>query len=191
MEGANTEDEAYNQGIRFFLDGQYDRALQVWNRLLASSPDRSNLREYIEKAEKMKLQEEIASLKLKQMQQNDKGDRLIRQGYTLYRLGQTDKAITLWERALAIDPSSSEAASALKEARAKRELLKGQDSIEASSKVEELNSEAMNAYVTGDLGRASLLLRKAIAVDPRNARVRNNLERIESELASKNLLEAQ
>lgn len=83
---------------------------------------------------------------------------------------------------VALDPQNTDAVEALKKARIRKNLT-GEEMAEGTSRqINELNSQAMNAYVKGELNQAATIWRRALEISPNDLRLQNNLRRIESEI---------
>ncbi len=109
-------------------------------------------------------------------------DQLQQQAYTLYAMGEIDRAIRTWEKILQLDAGNSDAIAGLRAAKEKQHLTKTADSA-TLQKVDELNADALNAYIVGQLSRAWELWKEAARLDPSNIRIQNNLKRVEAEMA--------
>src|SRR5258708_11801110 len=77
-------DETYDRGVQYYLTGQYPEALKEWKKVLARDPNRPHLAEYIEKANRMQLQQEVTQLKSEKPSTDDNVEMLSQQAYTLY-----------------------------------------------------------------------------------------------------------
>jgi tetratricopeptide (TPR) repeat protein len=182
-----TAEDAYNQGVLFYLDGRYDDALKEWNRVKKADPSRPHLAEYIEKAKNKKLEQEVSALKTQAHPSDQDLVALNHQAYTFYSVGETRQAIKIWEKVLESNPNNADARLALNHAREKEQLIHNGSTDGEKSDVRDLNFQAMNAYSEGNLELAATLWRKALALDPTNTWIQNNLRRVESELAVKKL----
>jgi tetratricopeptide (TPR) repeat protein len=187
IKNARTQsDAAFNKGVIQFLDGRYDTALTQWNKVLKTNPKHPYLFEYMEKAKRMKAEADLKALKDAQASPAESIDNLSRKAYTLFKMNQTEKAIETWRKVLLIDPKNAEAHEAIQKASAKHNLLKGRDTGRAVTEIDTLQSEAMSAYLTGNLGKAQKLLRRALLMSPQDSRIKNNLSRIKNELDNQN-----
>ncbi len=175
-------DRQFNLGVKYYLEENYPMALKEWRGLLKRAPNQPGLREYIEKAEKMQAIRELEALKREKNAYANSIDDLSKKAHTFYSLNQVDKAIEMWERVVALDPTNKDAAEALKKAKERRHLSTETNTVAKSRDINDLNSRAMNSYVTGDLPGAAFLWKKALQIEPDNVRMRNNLKRVESEL---------
>jgi len=174
----------YKKGIESYLKGDYDSAIQSWNAVLKKDPAHKEVKGYIEKAKRMKAEQQVFHLLKEKEQQKTQSERLSHQAYTLFKLGQTDEAIKTWERIIAMDPRNKDAKLALAKAKEKESLRSSNQPDRAQRKVRELNSEALAAYRTGQGEKAASLWKKALATDPGNIWIQKNLKRVQSELTS-------
>jgi tetratricopeptide (TPR) repeat protein len=178
-------EESYKRGVQAYMTGDYDAAIANWEKALTHSPHNPDLREYIERAKNKKLEKQMSAMKAEQQSQSGQIEAFNREAYTLYMLGKTDRAVALWEKILAISTDNADARKALKEAQAKQHLT--ESSSVDSTRIEELNRSAMREYSAGHAEKAADLWRQALALDPGNVWIRDNLRRIETEIAVKNL----
>jgi tetratricopeptide (TPR) repeat protein len=178
-------DSAYARGVTFYLDGQYNEAIQSWEAALKLEPSRSDIREYIEKAKVKKLESEVASLKGQAKSDDERVKALAQQAYLLYNLGETKKAIETWDKLLAIDPQNADARQAVAAARTRLNLSDSEKAEPSDQRVLTLDAEAMAAYSEGNLEKAQERWKRALALEPNNVWIRNNLARVERELAGK------
>jgi len=176
---------AYDKGLRFYLDAQYEAALTEWRKVEKKSPHDAQLKFYMEKAEKMILKEELKNIKQFQASSNDQIIALTQKAYSLYMLGKTQDAIHVWEKILILEPQNKEAKLAVRQAKEKQQLYGGISQGSTANRVYELKVKALKAYSNGHLKRAASLWRNILELDPGNERVQNNLSRIESELQRK------
>lgn len=179
----STWDVVYERGTRHYIEGKYGEALAEWNRLLKNRPTYPKLGEYIEKAQKMIVTEELHSLKAKTTSQDKAVLKMSQQAYTFYMLGQVDQAIGVWKKIVVLDPTNQDAKSALKNAREKKDLVKQDTDGYASRRILELNAKAFRAYNAGHLRKTVSIFRQALLLDPTNRRIQNNINRVENELA--------
>jgi tetratricopeptide (TPR) repeat protein len=164
------------------LEENYPAALREWKMLLKKAPHQPDLREYIEKGEKMLAIQQLEELKREKVAYSESIDTLAKKAYSYYSLNQIDKAIEMWSRVVALDPQNQDAQDALKKARERKNLANDDVADNKSRQIQELNSQAMNAYVNGDLNQAAAIWKKALEISPNDLRLQNNLRRIESEL---------
>jgi tetratricopeptide (TPR) repeat protein len=176
-------DRQFNLGVKYYLDENYAAALREWRMLLKSAPNRRDLREYIEKGEKMQALRELEQLKREKDALANSADALAKQAHSYYSLNQVDKAIEMWERVVALEPDNKDAAEALKNAKARRHLANDTATDNKSRQIQDLNAKAMNAYINGDLPAAAAIWRRALELAPNDVRLQNNLHRIEAEMA--------
>src|SRR5258708_11419700 len=108
----------------------------------------------------------------------------------LYSIEETEKGMAPWEKILVLDPKNGDAKTALNKARSKKELVRGGTTVKPR-RIDELNSEAMSAYIAGQLERASGIWHQALLIEPNNARIKNNIKRGESEMARRKLTDTQ
>lgn len=180
--GSNNETEiAYNRGVLHYINGQFDSALRYWEFVMVRAPMWPNIQEYVAKAKSKKLEQELKSKEEASLSKEI--ENLSHKAYTLFTLGNTDEAIATWKRIVALDPSNQDAAEAIREAESKKELAGGISSGSRKSRVEELNTKALNHYVEGKLIEAVRIWRQALEYDPNNLKIKNNLRRVESEIA--------
>lgn len=180
-------DKIFDEGVRYFVDGDYDAALKEWNVVLKVEPNRPALKEYVEKARRMKAESELAALKSTTTNKDKQIDTLAQQAYTFYSLDQIDKAINNWEKILVLDPENKDAKQALREAKNRRELKASDTADRRGRRVDELNASAMTAYSEGRLENAVAIWNRALLVEPNNLWIRKNIQRVESEMASRGM----
>lgn len=177
-------DEAFHTGVVKFLNGDYDGALTQWNQIKKSSPYMAHLNVYIEQAKRMKAEQALADLQGKAKTADNEVYALSQKAYTLYRFGETEAAIAAWRRVLALEPGNQDAREALRNAEQKRDLVGETTDGPQARKVKELNAGAIAAYDQGKLKDAWILWKRALAIDPQNLWIRNNLARVEGEMGA-------
>ncbi|OVE76037.1 hypothetical protein BVX98_06625 [bacterium F11] len=178
-------DQDFDSGMRHFLNARYDKAIAKWEKALKKNPKRTEIRTYIEKAKRIRAEQRLSQIQKKEQNLKDELTNLNQKAYTLYTLGQTQEAILIWEQMLQQDPRNQEALSALKQAKKKMELMGSTEKSHASSKVERLNAQAMEAYNQGNLAKAKKLWTQALRLNPDNIWIQNNLNRLEKEMAGR------
>jgi tetratricopeptide (TPR) repeat protein len=174
----------YQNGIHFYLEGNYRGALCEWEKVMAKDPRFENVQAYIEKAKNKQLEARLEAATKEKKTSTMELDVLNKQAYTLYMLGKVESAIKTWRKVILIDPNNKDAQVALQEAQRKKSLLAGADSSPTIPRVKQLNLEAMRAYSSGHLREAATLWKKALVLDPHNSHVENNLRRVEGELVT-------
>lgn len=175
---------AYEKGINHYVAGRYAAAVKAWEKARAGSVNKTHIKFLIEKAQKMILQEKLASMEKEAGQRNEEVVIWMKNAYTLYSLNMTEKAIRTWEKVLTVDPGNEEAREALAQARRKSKLMKGSPEVEVSPEVSRLKVQALQAYIDGDLKKAVSYWRRVLVLDPLNNSVRGNLRRVQQELAT-------
>jgi len=178
----NAMDDVFREGVHHYLMGQYDTALTQWKKVEKADPNWPHLREYMEKAKNKKLEEKMASLEKSNQTNKDQADILAQKAYTFYRLGQMDKAILTWEKALVFEPENKETRLALKEARERKKLMQGTLQDNKAQRITELNAGAVVAYDQGNFEQAISIWKKALLLEPHNRRIKNNLKRVKAEM---------
>jgi tetratricopeptide (TPR) repeat protein len=182
--GKQREDALFERGSQNYINGNYESALADWQKILASNPNRPLIQEYVAKAKNKVLEEKLHARGLDSNTTKKTADSMARAAYTYYSIGKTDEAISLWEKVLALDPDNADAQAALKRAKARRTLPKTDDQSDPQRQAEDLNRQALKEYSTDQREAAMALWRKALLIDPGNIRVKNNIQRVESEMAT-------
>lgn len=175
--------QLFHSGVQFYVKGNFESAYKEWQKVLAIDPAWPSIHEYVAKARAKTLEEKLVDQKTTSQTTKSMIDRLSQNAYTYYTTGNLDEAIATWEKLLILDPNNADADVALREAKNKRDLLGTGASPQTNRKVMELSNNAFQLYAAGDLKGALRLWRQALAYDPRNMRIRNNIERTEAELS--------
>ncbi len=175
----------FQQGVSHYIEGNFQSAIEEWQKISTERVKFPELREYMAKA-----RANLLEVKLSVQSGPIKGDKqqietLARNAYTYYTLGNMKEAIAAWEKVATLDPSNEEAKWALKQMREKKSVESDENSGTTNRKVQELNSQAFNEYSAGRLENSIRLWKKALSVDPRDSRIRSNIQRVENELVLK------
>jgi hypothetical protein len=169
-------------GINHYINGDYKAAIRAWEKALKANPHQPQIREYVAKAKAKMLENEIESLKKNRPSKEETIETLSQQAYTFYTTAQTDKAIAAWEEILALDKGNTDARRALKEASERERLNLGSVPPTKQQRVQQLNSNALHAYMNGELKHAVKIWQQVLKMDPHNNKVKNNLSRAILEL---------
>jgi tetratricopeptide (TPR) repeat protein len=177
----NNLQQLFLRGTEHYVNGNFDLALKDWEFIQKQAPSWPSIQEYLAKA-KLKSLEKKLSFRL-QNKSNDTqiSETLMQNAYTYYSLGQLDEAIQTLKKVLILNPSNDEAGKVLKEIMERKNLSEGLDSPQ-QKKVQELNAKAFNEYSGGRLNQALKYWKQALSFDPGNLRIKNNIQRVKTEL---------
>ena len=114
-------DKLFQQGIDFYLEGNWRQAVSVWQQILQNDPKYPQVRDYVAKAqEKLGARKNEAPLDEARLAH---AEDFYRQGLLKYRQRQFDEARTLWEQALTVNPGLAEAKRGLERIQAIQQAL--------------------------------------------------------------------
>ncbi|MFC1590541.1 tetratricopeptide repeat protein [Candidatus Omnitrophota bacterium] len=137
-----------NLGTAYIMLGEDVKALRHWRRSLELNPDQPNILGYVSKAEKEKPVAGSAKGPQKEADVSEEAELLNIEGIGHGKDGDLDTAISLFNRAVELDPDFAES----------------------------YNNLGFAYYQKGDRGRAEGYFRKALEVDPDHERAGINLK---------------
>jgi len=98
----------FDNGISYYAEGNYDKAVEEWNKVIDASPMQKQVYNFIKTVEqKVKKKEEIKQTA--EMEKNQKINTLYNKAVLLYTQGNFEESINTWKELLAIDPENKEA----------------------------------------------------------------------------------
>lgn len=177
----NSISQGFERGLQHYIDGEFDQAYREWTFVMAKNPQWPSIQEYAAKAQAKTLERRLEEKD--QVSSSKSVYTLSQNAYTYYTLGNTEEAILAWKKILVLEPQNADAKWALKEAQEKQNLTS--DDSRASvhqRRVQELNSDAFRAYSEGHLKQALNVWNAALTLDPRNLKIKSNIQRVENEL---------
>lgn len=175
--------DIFDKGVSYYIQGDFTGALSAWEMIPRTNRDFPELKEYMAKAKSNILEAKLTNQLESSKNNNQQIETLSRNAYTYYTLGNFQEAAATWEKILVLDPHHQEAEWAIKQIREKKEMEATPSNMDR--KVQELNSQAFLEYSSGRLENSIRLWRKALNLNPRDVRIRNNIERVESEMTIK------
>lgn len=142
-------------GVLAYLDGDWGKAVDCWQRILELNPKRTELKDWLEKAIS---QREI-------QKRTDRIEALILQARSAHREGRFADAESLWKELLDLDPAQAAAREGLEKARIARE------EVEADIKTKKIQAwqlSAIEAAAAGNREDSLAYWRKILELDPGN-----------------------
>jgi len=199
-------DKHYFQGIDYYAEGQFKKAIKEWEAVLMLDPAHSGAKEYLEKA-----RDKIASANSRREKRQgtarrakeEKVEVYYRQGINYYLAGKFKDAIGQWEEVLKIEPSHNSAKEYI--AKAKERLKISEEEIGYSAYEEEIEEyikelgktgaideekeeliamhyqDGLVAYAHGDLSQATKEWRIVLKLDPEHKKARRALIKLQAE----------
>lgn len=185
LSGSSKTNSLFNRGTDAYINGHYDEALAAWRKVLSLDVKYPMIQEYIAKAQTKTLEARLQAQPKNYEPQSI--DSMSRAAYTYYSVGNTNEAIALWQKILVLDPKNADAKTALEYARSRRSLTTSGRAGDTQKQTEELNRLALKEYSDNHPESALVLWRRALLIDPNNIRIKNNIERVENELATNSI----
>jgi len=107
--GSSDLTRALEKGCALYDVGQVEDAQRIWEEVLELDPDNSLAKGYLQQARRILAQAQVGSLVPPPPDpvpeaEGAEAEMFLREGCTLYDMGEVEGAITKWERALAADP---------------------------------------------------------------------------------------
>jgi tetratricopeptide (TPR) repeat protein len=197
----------YFQGIDYYAEGKYNKAIEEWDEVLRIDPEHKGAREYIDKA-----RDKIASANSRREKERvttrkpeeEKIEVYYKQGINYYLAGEFKEAIKQWEEVLKMEPAHKGAIEYI--AKAKERLKISEEGIgysayeeEADEYVRELEKtgttdkekeeliathyqDGLVAYAHGDLSQAMKEWQIVLKLDPEHKKARRALIKLQAEL---------
>jgi len=112
----------FSEGIEFYVNKQYDRAIMKWNQALSFDPGNSMMKSYISKA-KVQMKKGAGGGKVTPAQEEEI-KKLYYGGLKKYTGGDLDGAISMWKQVLKINPEDIKTLRSIEKAQAEQAELK-------------------------------------------------------------------
>jgi tetratricopeptide (TPR) repeat protein len=155
----------YAQGVLSYMDGDWLKAVDSWDQVVAFDPDRAGLVENIERAKQ--------NLQVREREEKIRFHNAV--AFEGLKKGDYAEAIRQWEALLALDPGNLQAREGVAEARRAREAQALRDRQE---EVQKLSEQAMDAYINREQKKSRALWNQVLALDPENGLAREYLKRM-------------
>ncbi len=149
----------FKEGLAAFNQGEYERAISLWEKLLSIDPSYIKGIEYIQKAkQKIEDQQTIAQL--------------MHEAKEYYQAGNYPEAIRCWGKVVALDAEQAEAFEWMEKARAKMSHLE---------KIEKLFLQGDDLLSKGEIEQAKEKFQKVLQLDPEHKEAMLMIEEISEE----------
>jgi tetratricopeptide (TPR) repeat protein len=155
----------YAMGVLSYMDGDWLKAVDSWDQVVAFNPDQIGLLSKIDQAKE----------RLKDKEKSDRIFFLQSEGFDSLKKGDYEQAIASWNQLLALDPGNDQALGGVAEAQKAWAEQKQRDQKE---QVQKLTEKAMDAYIEKDRAGSVVLWRQVLELDPDNTLARDYLRRM-------------
>lgn len=202
-----TVDKRYFQGIDYYAEGQFNKAIKEWQEVLKIDPTHSGAKEYLKKA-----RDKIARVNSREKggkgkASNDREEKIevyYRQGINYYLAGEFKAAIGQWGEVLKMDPSHNGATGYIAKAKERLKISgEGMGYSDYQEEIEEYVKElektgttdeekdelvAMHyqdglvAYAHGDLSQAMKEWQIVLKLDPEHKKARRAIIKLQAEM---------
>ncbi|HXC65550.1 MAG TPA: tetratricopeptide repeat protein, partial [bacterium] len=142
-------EKGLKRGVDFLRKGMNDEAALEFKKVLRDDPANGEAKAYLDQLSG-KAENEAVGAQVRQV---------LRKGMELYQVDKLDEAVKVWEEALKLDASNSQARSYIKAA---------QERKVAVARATSLVANGVAAYQQGDLSTAVSLWEQALAADSHN-----------------------
>ncbi len=171
--------EIYNQGMKYYKDGEYDEAIKYFEAVIVAAPHRLDVQELIEKAQK-NIQEiaEAERLSALEEEQNKVREQLYEAynaGLKSYEKGKLEQAVKHFEKAKAI-AEKYEFEEYYKNARNYISKI-------SANLSERFYKQGFAAFRKNDFEGAASLYKKALEYNPGNTSAKFELNRVADQVA--------
>ena len=171
--------EIYNQGMKYYKDGEYDEAIKYFEAVIVAAPHRLDVQELIEKAQK-NIQEiaEAERLSALEEEQNKVRDQLYEAynaGLKSYEKGKLEAAVKHFEKAKTI-AEKYEFEEYYKNARNYISKI-------SANLSERFYKQGFAAFRKNDFEGAASLYKKALEYNPGNTSAKFELDRVADQVA--------
>lgn len=155
----------YAEGVLAYLAGDWLKAVDSWDQVVAFDPDQIGLVSSIEKAKE----------NLRSRERDEKIRFLHTVAFDHLKKSDYAEAIRNWESLLELDPSNAQAKEGVAEAKKAWEAQKGRDRQED---IQKFSEQAMDAYIERDHKKSRALWNQVLELDPDNTLARDYLRRM-------------
>jgi len=202
-----TVDKRYFQGIDYYAEGQFNKAIKEWQEVLKIDPTHSGAKEYLKKARdkiaRANSREKIREDKARNAKE-EKIEVYYRQGINYYLAGEFKAAIGQWEEVLKMDPSHNDATGYIAKAKErlkisgegmgysdyKEEIEEYVKELEKTGTTDEEKDEliaihyqdGLVAYAQGDLSQAMKEWQIVLKLDPEHKKARRAIIKLQAEM---------
>ena len=200
-------DKHYFQGIDYYAEGEFKKAIKEWEEVLRIEPAHAGAKEYLEKAKDKIVQAGSQKRKTKaaaRKHEEEKVEVYYKQGINYYVAGKFKEAIGQWEEVLKMEPSHKGAIEYI--AKAKERLKISGDELGYSPYEEEIEEyikelektgtidkekeelitthyqDGLVAYAQGDLSQAMKEWQIVLKLDPEHKKARRALIKLQAEM---------
>jgi len=101
--------DLYNKSVNLYNTGRWEQAIDGFKEVLKSEPANAEAKSYLDKS--------LAGLKKQKEENARKSQEIYTEGLKEYTVGNLKKAISLWEKAVKLDPENVKAVKSLERAR--------------------------------------------------------------------------
>ncbi|HMX42748.1 MAG TPA: hypothetical protein PKB12_03430 [Elusimicrobiota bacterium] len=163
----DSSDYHYATGVLAYMDGDWFKAADNWQRILDFNPDRLDLVAKVEKA-KHNLAEEQRQERLRVLTEMAK---------TNFKEGRFAEAKANWEEILTLEPHNEAAKEGIKKA-----VKSAEDEVQAQrmEQIQNFQVQAIDAYSSGKFKESVRLWDQVLRLDPSNTLARDYMDRIRS-----------
>lgn len=202
-----TVDKRYFQGIDYYAEGQFNKAIKEWQEVLKIDPTHSGAKEYLKKARdkiaRVNSREKIMEDKARNAKE-EKMEVYYRQGINYYLAGEFKAAIGQWEEVLKMDPSHNGATGYIAKAKERLKISgEGMGYSDYQEEIEEYVKElektgttdeekdeliavhyqdGLVAYAHGDLSQAMKEWQIVLKLDPEHKKARRAIIKLQAEM---------
>jgi len=200
-------DKHYFQGIDYYAEGEFQKAIKEWEEVLRMEPTHAGAKDYLEKAKDKIVQAGSQKRKTKaaaKRHEEEKMEVYYKQGINYYVAGKFKEAIGQWEEVLKVEPSHKGAIEYIAKAR-ERLKISGEElgyspyeeeieqyikELEKTGTIDKEKEELITthyqdglvAYSQGDLSQAMKEWQIVLKLDPEHKKARRALIKLQAEL---------
>lgn len=155
----------YAQGLVAYMDGDWLKAVDSWDQVVAFDPDRPGLVSKIE----------LAKVRLKAKEREDRVAFLHSVAFDSLKKSNYAEAVKNWEELLKLEPSHAQAKEGIAQARQAWEEQRARSRVE---EVQKLSEQAMDAYIERNHKKSREIWHRVLELDPDNTLARDYLRRM-------------
>lgn len=160
-----SSDWYYSQGVLAYVSGDWLKAVDSWDQVVAFNPDQVGLISSIEKAK--------GNLKVRE--QEEKIRFLNTVAFESLKKGDYAEAVKHWRELLVLDPGNIQAKEGVVEA---QKAWDAQKTRNRQEDVQKFSEQAMDAYIERDHKKSRALWNQVLELDPDNSLARDYLKRM-------------